>query len=150
MRVYLAGPMTGLPQNNREAFAYAWNKLIEEGFDAISPHFLESAIEIETRAKMGTAAVYRHVLPVDCFAISSADAVLALPGWEDSRGCNFERHFADLIEIPWITSVQDGDFIPMDRCPMDPADTYLAVVKYAVTRGIEQLKEHAIAHSRSS
>ena len=47
MRVYVAGPMTGMENNNREAFAYAWNRLLEAGVDPVSPHFLESAIEIE-------------------------------------------------------------------------------------------------------
>lgn len=121
MRVYIAGPMTGQPNNNRDAFAFAWNRLIEAGVDPVSPHFLESAIEIENRTRMGTAAVYRHVLPVDCFAISSVDAVVALPGWETSRGCLFEKHFADLIEIPWIATP-------------------------SIEEAIDQLKEHAIAN----
>ena len=49
MRVYIAGPMTDVVNNNRPAFARAWNELIRHGFDAISPHFLESAVEIDTR-----------------------------------------------------------------------------------------------------
>jgi hypothetical protein len=125
MRIYVAGPMTGLPDNNRKAFAFAWNRLMDAGFDAVSPHFLESAIEVETRAKIGIAAVYRHVLPVDLFALSGVDGVLALPGWEESRGAKFEKHFADLIEIPWVVS-------------SDPLNTQLEVW---VTDCINQLEE---------
>ena len=154
MRVYIAAPMTGHPDNNRASFAYAWNELIEAGFDATSPHFLESSIEIETRAKMGTASVYRHVLPVDVFAISSVDAVLALPGWEDSRGAKFEKHFAELIEIPWIAPVSNGTFIPLD--PFDP-DLHTRILEYCVGEGIRLLhmhdlllKEKALANSRTT
>lgn len=135
MRVYIAGKMTGMPDNNRPAFATAWNLLMQAGVDAVSPHFLESAIEIDTRSKMGTAAVYRHVLPVDTFAISSVDAVIALPGWEDSRGAQFEKHFADLIEIPWITGVLDAE-----RESGEGADINLYLADC-----INQLKEYALA-----
>lgn len=133
MRIYIAGGMTGKPDNNRAAFSEAWNFFHRHGVEATSPHFLESAIEVETRARMGTAAVYRHVLPTDCFAISSVDAVVALPGWEESRGANFEKHFADLIEIPWITG--DENAIALS--------TYLGGC-------LDQLKEHALAsHTHS-
>lgn len=104
MRVYVAGPMTGILDNNKPAFALAWTRLHEAGFEAISPHFLESVMEVKTREAMGTAAVYRHVLPVDIFALSSVEAVLALPNWQGSRGAKLEKHFADLIEIPWVSS----------------------------------------------
>lgn len=144
MRVYIAGPMTGLPDNNRAAFAYAWNRLMEAGFDAVSPHFMESAIEVETKARMGTAAVYRHVLPVDIFALSSVDAVLALPGWEQSRGAKFEKHFADLIEVPWVACVRNGDFIP--GFPED-GNMQKFVLEYTVAQAIIPLKEIACASS---
>ncbi len=147
MRIYVAGPMTGLPDNNRAAFAYAWNRLMEAGLDAVSPHFMESAIEVETKARMGTAAVYRHVLPVDLFALSSVDGVLALPGWEDSRGAKFEKHFADLIEIPWVTTVSDGDFIP--GFP-DDMDMQRHVLEYGVAKAIDTLKEYDLAHPCST
>jgi hypothetical protein len=131
--------MTGYDNNNRKAFAYAWNKLVERGFDPVSPHFLESAIEIETRAKMGTAAVYRHVLPVDCFAISSVDAVLALPYWRYSKGCQFEKHFADLIEIPWISPSPTKVLLKYSPCLGPPGDVP-NYVKWTVLEGIEELK----------
>ncbi len=125
MRVYIAGPMTGYKDNNRHAFAFAWNRLMEAGFDAVSPHFMESAIEVETKARMGQPAVYRHVLPVDLFALSSVDAVLALDGWENSKGALFERHFTTLIQIPWVTT-------------SDSLNTQLEVL---VPNCINQLKE---------
>lgn len=105
MRVYIAGPMTGLPENNGPAFAKAWRMLHDAGHDPISPHFLESSLPPEVRERMGTGGIYRSVLPIDVFAMSTVDAVLALPGWQFSRGAKFEKHFADLCDIPWVSGI---------------------------------------------
>jgi hypothetical protein len=94
--------MTGHPDHNRAAFTYAWNRLQAAGYTAISPHFLENGIEVEARAKSGVAEIYRYALPIDLFAMSSCDAVMSLPGWENSRGSLFEGHGAGLMEIPIV------------------------------------------------
>jgi hypothetical protein len=101
-RVYIAGPMTGIPEHNHPAFKAAWNALTQAGYEAISPHFIESVIEIDSRVQIGQGAVYRYALPIDTFALSSCEAVVALPGWEQSQGCGFEKHAADLMDIPWV------------------------------------------------
>jgi hypothetical protein len=94
--------MTDLPDKGRAAFTYAWNRLMQAGFTAISPHFLENAIDIETRAHKSKEEVYRYALPIDLFALSSCDAIMVLPGWADSDGTNFELHGARLMGIPII------------------------------------------------
>ncbi len=145
MRVYIAAPMSDvIEDNNRAAFVYAWGELMKEGIDAVSPHFLENVIEVKTRARMGRAAVYRHVLPTDVFAISSCNACLALPGWDDSVGCRFEKNFADICEIPWVAPVSNGSFIPCD--PLDP-DLQEEILGWCVAEGIRILKEHALART---
>ena len=104
MRVYIAGPMGkwALQDYNRASFEQAWNHLTKAGVTAISPHFLESAIDIEARARMGAGALYRYAIPIDIFALSSCQAALALPGWEDSKGSCVEQVNAGLMEIPWV------------------------------------------------
>lgn len=121
-RVYVAGPMTGIPDQNRPAFRFAWNHLTQRGFHVISPHFLESSIEVDTRAAIGTGEVYRYALPIDIFALSSCSYVVALPGWETSNGAGFERHGAELMRIPWIAPEYTSDEYPgglddwLDEC----------------------------------
>jgi len=112
IRIYIAGPMTGLPDFNRAAFTYAWNRLTRLGYEVVSPHFLESVIEIESRTQMGPGAVYRYALPMDLFALSSCRFVVALPGWEQSNGANFEKHGADLMNIPWVAPDYTSDEFP--------------------------------------
>lgn len=94
--------MSGIKDHNRASFAKAWNKFTQAGFDVVSPHFLESVIEIDTRATMGPGHVYRYAIPIDVFAISSVDVCVALPGWEHSKGCKLEKHCAELMHIPWV------------------------------------------------
>jgi hypothetical protein len=94
--------MTDMLNSNKDAFAYAWNRLMAAGFEAVSPHFLESVLDMETRQKMGPAQVYRYALPIDTFALSSCDFMMVLPGWEDSDGTGFELHGAKLFDIPVI------------------------------------------------
>jgi hypothetical protein len=94
--------MTSLPDKGKAAFTQAWNHLMQAGFHAVSPHFLENGIDIETRAKQSTQEVYRYALPIDLFALSSCDAMICLPGWTDSDGTCFEMHGARLMGIPII------------------------------------------------
>jgi len=103
MRIYIAGPMGAFPDDdfNRKSFELAWKKITEMGHIAISPHFLESTIDIESRNKMGMGQVYKYALPIDIFALSSCEAAIALPGWRKSRGSCFEEHAARLMEIHW-------------------------------------------------
>lgn len=38
MRIYICGPMTGLPEHNCPTFAAATNALVDAGYDVSSPH----------------------------------------------------------------------------------------------------------------
>ncbi len=94
--------MSDVPDHNREAFQYAWNRLMRANFTAVSPHHLENGIEIDTRAKCGKAEIYKYALPIDLFALSSCDLMMTLPDSDDSRGLAFEIHGANLFEIPVV------------------------------------------------
>lgn len=113
-KIYVAGPMSGMPDYNRRTFQIAWNYLTMKGHLPVSPHFLEAPVEVDSRARLGPEVLYRHVLPLDIFALSTTEAVIALPGWEVSKGCGFEEHAASLMGIPWIS--------PDDEYPTDHDD----------------------------
>tara|TARA_R110001583_G_scaffold8524_1_gene40863 strand:+ start:4973 stop:5428 length:456 start_codon:yes stop_codon:yes gene_type:complete len=120
MRIYIAGPMGAFPDDefNRKSFEIAWNKITQMGHIAISPHFLESTIDIETRSRIGMGQVYRYALPIDIFALSSCDGAIALPGWHDSRGSRVEEHVSRLMEIPWDVGNQYDS--PQNHAPTGP------------------------------
>ena len=140
MRVSIPGPMGKYKDEdyNRASFAFAWNHLTVAGITAISPHFLESAIEIDARAKMSIEAVYRYAIPIDIFALSSCDYAIALPGWEGSKGCVCEKVNADIMGIPWIAP--DTVLVGGPSGIGNGLDEYLE-------QCVEELKERAFENS---
>jgi hypothetical protein len=99
MRVYLAGPMTGMAKWNVAGFRSAAAYARRQSWTPVSP--------IDTRpqhdgpcpvGEMQTTEHGTHSYPC-WFAASLAqmvtcDAVLMLPGWEDSRGAKAEWEHA--------------------------------------------------------
>lgn len=95
MRAYLAGPRTGIADYNRAEFINAATHLRGTGWQILSPVELDDP---EDGMESGAAG---DVLPDDvylpglekCLAAMLAarvDAVIVLPGWEDSRGARLE------------------------------------------------------------
>ena len=113
MRVYLAGPMRGIPNFNFPAFDYAAEKLRNAGFQVFSPaerdrriHGTElednaSGDEKEAAAKVGFSL--RDALGADMAWISAeADGIALLPGWEKSNGANAELALAKALGLTVI------------------------------------------------
>lgn len=82
MRVYLSGPMSGIPQNNFPAFAQHAAELRASGFDVVSPHEIQEA---------GT---WELCLRADIRELCTCDAIALMSGWEASKGANLELHIA--------------------------------------------------------
>lgn len=81
--VYIAGPMTGLPEFNRPAFYSAAAKLNSiEGVYAINPAVLPDCMPDG------------KYLPICMAMIEAADAVYMLEGYELSIGARAERLYA--------------------------------------------------------
>lgn len=101
MRVYLAGPMTGIPAFNIPAFDEAAEYLRGEGFDVVSPAELDSpeirAISLAS-PDGAIATLHSHgqtwadFLARDVKLITDGgfDAIVVLPGWDKSRGARLE------------------------------------------------------------
>lgn len=88
-RVYLSGPMTGLPKLNFPAFATYAEYLRELGFSVVNP------AEINPDTTMTWAACMR----ADIKALCDCDAIALMPGWEHSRGAHLELHIAHRLEM---------------------------------------------------
>jgi len=100
-KVYIAGPMTGLPQFNIPAFDRAAHMLRSHGIEVISPAELDDP---ETRATAlaspdgapGSGAANGETWgdflsrDVKVIADSGLDGIVVLPGWNDSRGARLE------------------------------------------------------------
>ena len=83
-RIYIAGPMTGLPDLNFPAFNRAAAILRAAGYEAINP------AEINPDPTAGWEACMR----ADIAELVKCDGVALLPGWERSRGASLEAHIA--------------------------------------------------------
>lgn len=83
-RIYVAGPMTGLPDFNYPAFHAAAARLRAEG------HHVENPAENPAPA-CGTWLAYMRLALAQ---VATCDAVFMLPGWRESRGARIEHGLA--------------------------------------------------------
>jgi len=87
-RVYVSGPMTGLPELNFPVFHAEAHRLRELGYTVINPAELNKN---ETRR----AQCMRR----DIRALTLCDAIQLLPGWSASKGAALELAVAKEIGL---------------------------------------------------
>lgn len=80
-RIYLAGPMTGLPDHNFPAFHAAARHLTAAGWEVCNP-----AENFGGRTDLPR----EQYLRADVAMLVQCDAIALLPGWEESRGAQLE------------------------------------------------------------
>ena len=114
MKIYLAGPMRGIPNFNFPMFDRAAERLRSQGYEVFSPadHDRElNGQEIEDQNPEGDEDLaakrngfsIRKALQVDLTWICRhADAVALLPGWENSTGATAERATAIALGLSLI------------------------------------------------
>ena len=87
--VYIAGPMTGIKNLNRSAFARAAEKLSADGWTVYDPveigEMYGTADEIQ-----GDPELLAQVVKAELGFVARADAIYLLEGWERSVGAKRE------------------------------------------------------------
>lgn len=99
MKIYLAGPMRGLPNFNHHAFRVGAIALRAAGHEVFSPVESSEAMygpDIYTTNPEGDEAIAgidgRKVFAADlAYICEHAEAVALLPGWERSKGATAEH-----------------------------------------------------------
>lgn len=86
-RIYISGPMTGLPNFNAPAFNKEAARLKAMGFDVVNP------VDINP----DTTATWHECMRRDIAALVTCDTIALLPGWEHSNGANLELHIASRV-----------------------------------------------------
>lgn len=112
MRVYLAGPMRGIPEFNFPAFNAAAKFLREQGHEVFNPAERDierhGGVNIAAGNMTGDESIaakehgfdLRVALGEDlAYICGKADAVALLPGWQNSKGARAERATADALGL---------------------------------------------------
>lgn len=121
MRVYLAGPMTGIPAMNFPAFDAAATDLRARGYDVVSPSELDDpedrsaalGSEDGDLSKLESGKSWGDFLARDVKLIADEgiEAIVVLPDWEQSRGARLETFIGRLCGLP-IVHYQTGYELP--------------------------------------
>ena len=89
LRIYIAGPMTGLKDLNFPAFHGMAALLRNAGHDVVNP------AEINPDTSMSWHACMRR----DIAELVTCDAIYLLDGWQDSKGATLEHHIAERLGL---------------------------------------------------
>lgn len=117
MKIYLAGPMTGLPNYNFPAFDAAAAQLRALGHEVFSPAENDRDNGYDPTGSNGHDAAehgfdLRAALKDDLSWICDhAQAVALLPGWVRSKGANAEVALAVALGIPhksYLTFIREA------------------------------------------
>jgi hypothetical protein len=102
MRIYLAGPMTGLPRHNVPAFDEAAAVLREMGLDVVSPPDITRANPLPGVHCDGSIEpeAYAALCRLDFAELLTCEAMVVLPGWARSGGFARELVVAEAICLP--------------------------------------------------
>lgn len=93
-RVYICGPITGKPDDNKPAFLGAQRVIDVLGYHAINPHDICKDIEPKEWAACMKADLK---VMVDC------DYIVVLKGWDGSKGAQLEVKIARELMMPVFT-----------------------------------------------
>jgi len=86
-KVYISGPMTGLPELNFPAFNQAADMLYKKGYRAANP----------AKLNPDPNTPWHDCMRRDLMALVTCDVLALLPGWERSKGAHLELHIAHRI-----------------------------------------------------
>jgi hypothetical protein len=89
MKVYIAGPMTNLPDLNFPAFHAMAARLRAAGHEVKNP----AEINPDPTAK------WHDCMRADIRELVTCDAIAMLPGWKESKGATLEHHIAKALEL---------------------------------------------------
>lgn len=86
-KIYLSGPMTGIPDFNKPAFNAVAEELRSMGFDVFNP--VENGLPDH--------AEWLEHMRADIKALMDCTDVVLLPGWESSAGASLEAFIASKL-----------------------------------------------------
>lgn len=115
MKIYIAGPMTGMKDWNFPAFFEAEEQLNRLGYKAINPAKNDGEtieIALEAAGNVGNPNHnWSYYMRRDLPHLLDSDAVCLLPGWKNSKGATLEVEVARAIGLP-LYVLRDEKLVP--------------------------------------
>ncbi len=98
-RIYLAGPVTGVPDFNRRGFASAQAMLEEAGYRVLNPINMTEEYDEINEIPRGSAS-WDTYMRIALRGLIACQTLVALPGWTTSRGAQIEVTLATSLRMP--------------------------------------------------
>lgn len=94
IRVYISGPITGMPGLNQAAFSEVEKTLYALGYSPVNP--------FSVCANIGSNPTWRDYMRKDIQALCRCDKIFLLPGWWKSKGARIEWILSKILGIDTI------------------------------------------------
>lgn len=112
MKIYVAGPISSIPEYNFPEFFMVSDALRSMGHDVANPAENNGAtLEEALRDAPYNPMTWEDYMRVDLRFVTHADALCVLPGWQNSRGARLEVKVAKELGIP-LYIFRDGKLQP--------------------------------------
>lgn len=106
-RIYISGPISGLPNLNRDAFDHEERLLRECGDDVFNPHSLPAPSDEEIQEwvyalgpQRAKEKIWQWYMKLCIVEIPRCDEMRMLPHWQNSKGAVWEHRIAKMIGLP--------------------------------------------------
>jgi hypothetical protein len=100
-KVYISGPITGLPELNKPAFdAYA-HALSVQGIGYFNPHAIPPPTE-----NLEEKALWQYYMRLCVKALPDCSEIHMLNGWEASSGARWEKSIAEMLGLHVVLQVK--------------------------------------------
>jgi hypothetical protein len=112
--VYISGPITGMPENNKKAFSEAYSDIARlkrnprlRNMKIINPLRVGAGIRKSFSVKGKNEPDWTDYMRACIKKLCEADCVYFLEGWYASKGVNLERNIARRLDIPCADNMEE-------------------------------------------
>jgi hypothetical protein len=114
MIVYISGAVTGIPNNNKPSFQWAYSGIASSGrrlgiekLKIINPLHVAERLRKSFKAQGRGEPEWADYMRACIKKLCDATCVYFLNDWAQSDGASLERHIANRLNIPCVDSMEE-------------------------------------------